>query len=165
MQLHFYTLETLLAALTQEIMTAHMVEQIVSEVPLTAEQVHASHILVADRDTADYLYSQILAGSDFATLAELNSTDTSTRLSGGDLGWFSPGTLTMPEVEQAAFALQPGEVSQPIESLLGYHIVRCIERGEHPLSPQGLQRQREEAVMDWLSDQREQVAIQVFITP
>ena len=106
-----------------------------------------------------------LAGADFATLAQAHSTDTSTRLAGGDLGWFPMGTLTMPDVEEAAFALEPGEVSQPIESLLGFHIVKCNERGEHPLSPHALQRQREAAVVDWLNGQRDTVAIEIFITP
>ncbi len=165
MQAHFYTLESLLAALTEEILAARMVEKIVSEVPLTADQVHASHILVASQTMADYLHGQILAGADFATLAETYSTDTSTRLAGGDLGWFPVGTLTMPEVEEVAFALEPGQVSQPVESLLGFHIVKCNERGEHPLSPQALQRQREAAVVDWLNVQRETVTIEIFITP
>ena len=71
----------------------------------------------------------------------------------------------MPDVEEVAFSLEPGEVSQPVESLLGFHIVKCIERGEHPLSPQALQRQREAAVVDWLNSQRDTVAIEIFITP
>ena len=165
MQANFYDLESLLAALTEEILAASMVEKIVSEVPLTADQVHASHILVSSQTLADYLHGQILAGADFATLAQAHSTDTSTRLAGGDLGWFATGTLTMPDVEEVAFSLEPGEVSQPVESLLGFHIVKCIERGEHPLSPQALQRQREAAVVDWLNSQRDTVAIEIFITP
>jgi peptidyl-prolyl cis-trans isomerase C len=165
MQANFYTLETLLAALTEEILAAKMVEKIVSELPLTAEQMHASHILVTDRETAQNLYQQILAGYDFATLAMVNSTDTSTRLAGGDLGWFPRGTLTMPEVEETAFALEPGEVSQPVESMLGFHIVKCNDRGEHPLSPQAIIRQREDAVRSWLNAQRDRVEIEIFITP
>jgi hypothetical protein len=165
MQVNFYDLESLLAALTEEILAARMVEKIVSEVPLTADQVHASHILVASQTMADYLHGQILAGADFATLAQAHSTDTSTRLAGGDLGWFPMGTLTMPDVEDVAFSLEPGQVSQPVESLLGFHIVKCNDRGEHPLSPQALQRQRESAVVDWLNSQRASVAIEIFITP
>jgi len=165
MQANFYTLETLLAALTEEMLAAKMVEKIVSELPLTAEQIHASHILVADQQSAQYLYQQILAGYDFATLAMVNSTDTSTRLAGGDLGWFPRGTLTMPEVEEIAFALEPGEVSQPVESVLGFHIVKCNDRGEHPLSPQAILRQREDAVASWLNAQRDRVEIEIFITP
>jgi len=165
MQANFYTLESLLEALATEILAARMVEKIVSEVPLTADQVHASHILVVDRTTADYVRQQILAGANFADMAETYSTDTSTLFSGGDLGWFPPGTLTMSEVEAVAFTLQPGEVSQPVESQLGYHIVKCIERGDHSLSPQALQRLRDEAVSNWLNIQRETVTIEILINP
>jgi parvulin-like peptidyl-prolyl isomerase len=165
MQANFYTLESLLEALTMEILAARMVEKIVSEMPLTADQVHASHILVVDRATADYVHQQILAGADFADMAEMYSTDTSTRLSGGELGWFPPGTLTMTEVEAVAFSLEPGEVSEPVESQLGYHIVICNQRAEHPLSPRALQRLRDEAVSNWLNTQRETVTIEILISP
>jgi hypothetical protein len=165
MQANFYTLESLLEALTTEILAARMVEKIVSEMPLSADQVHASHILVVDRATADYVHQQILAGADFADMAETYSTDTSTRLSGGELGWFPPGTLTIPEVEAVAFTLDPGEVSEPIESQLGYHIVKCNQRAEHPLSPRALQRLRDEAVSNWLNTQRETVTIEILISP
>jgi peptidyl-prolyl cis-trans isomerase C len=165
MQANFYTLESLLEALTKEMLAARMVEKIVSEMPTTADQVHASHILVADQATADYVHQQLLAGADFAELAEMYSTDTSTRLAGGDLGWFPRGTLTMPDVEAVAFSLEPGEVSQPVESQLGYHVLKCNERAEHPLSPQALQRLREEAVLNWLSNQRDITTIEILINP
>ncbi|HEY71171.1 MAG TPA: hypothetical protein G4O08_11375 [Anaerolineae bacterium] len=165
MESNFYTLESLLEALEEEMLAAKMVELIVSDVPASLEQVHASHILVADPETAEYLHQRISFGDDFATLAVEYSTDTSTGLSGGDLGWFPRGTLTMPEVEEIAFTLQPGEVSEIIESALGFHIVKCIERGDHPLSPEALQRQHEQAVIDWLNEQHEIVAIEILITP
>jgi parvulin-like peptidyl-prolyl isomerase len=162
---NFYTLESLLEALEEEMLAAKMVELIVSDVPTSMEQVHASHILVADPDTADYLHQRISFGDDFATLAVEYSTDTSTGLSGGDLGWFPPGTLTMPEVEEIAFTLQPGEVSEIIESALGFHIVKCIQRSDHPLSPEALRRQHEQAVIDWLNDQYDIVSREILITP
>ena len=165
MESNFYTLESLLVALEEEMLAAKMVEIIVSDVPTSMEQVHASHILVPDPVTAEYLRQRISFGDDFATLAGEYSTDTSTGLSGGDLGWFPRGTLTMPEVEEIAFNLEPGEVSEIIESTLGFHIVKCLERGEHPLSPDALRRQHEQAIIDWLDDQRDAVTIEVLITP
>jgi peptidyl-prolyl cis-trans isomerase C len=164
MAANFYTLESLLAALEEDMLAAKMVEIIVSDLPTSMEQVHASHILVADPDTAEYLRQRISFGDDFATLAVEYSTDTSTGLSGGDLGWFPRGTLTMSEVEEVAFDLEPGEVSEVIESTLGFHIVKCVERGEHPLSPDALRRQHEQAILDWLNDQRDTVAIEILIT-
>jgi parvulin-like peptidyl-prolyl isomerase len=71
----------------------------------------------------------------------------------------------VPEVEAAAFDLQPGELSEVIESDLGFHIVQTIERRERPLAPDALRQLREEAVMDWLVAQREVAEVQIFIAP
>ena len=93
------------------------------------EQVHAEHILVADLATAQSIETQLAAGADFATLATQYSIDTSTKAKGGDLGWFGRGKMVQ-EFEDAAFALQPGETSDPVKTQYGYHIIRVIERKE-----------------------------------
>jgi parvulin-like peptidyl-prolyl isomerase len=160
-----YSLEELKASLGEEILAAITVQRIADEVPATAEQVHARHILVADAALAEDLQSQLAGGADFATLAQTYSLDLSTRIAGGDLGWFAPGTLTTPEVEAAAFALQPGEISDIVQSALGYHLIEVLERGEHALNPETWRRLRQEAVDDWLTDQRSQAAIEIVITP
>jgi peptidyl-prolyl cis-trans isomerase C len=160
-----YSLEELKASLGEEILAEITVQRIADEVPGTAEQVHARHILVADAALAEELQSQLASGADFATLAQTHSLDLSTRIAGGDLGWFAPGTLTMPEVEAAAFALQPGEISAIVQSALGYHLIEVLERGDHALNPETWRRLRQEAVDDWLTDQRSRAAIEIVITP
>jgi peptidyl-prolyl cis-trans isomerase C len=116
-----------------------------------AEQVHAAEILVASEATARDLLAQLQAGKDFATLALAYSRDLSSRAAGGDLGWFPRGLLTVPEVEQAAFGLQPGETSGVVPSPLGYHIVQVIERDPaRLLSPAAAQAMRAAAWADWL---------------
>jgi peptidyl-prolyl cis-trans isomerase C len=160
-----YSLEQLKKSLGEEILAALMVERIADDVPATAEQVHARHILVANAALAEDLRSQLISGADFATLAQTYSLDLSTRVAGGDLGWFARGTLTTPEVEAAAFALQPGEISAIVQSALGYHIIEVLERGDHPLSQETWRRFRQEAVDSWLTDQRAQAAIEIIITP
>ena len=160
-----YSLEGLKASLGEEILAALTVQRIADEVPATAEQVHARHVLVADAALAEELQSQLADGADFATLAQTHSLDLSTRVAGGDLGWFAPGTLTTPEVETAAFALQPGEISDIVQSALGYHVIQVLERGDHALNPETWRRLRQEAVDDWLTDQRSQAAIEIVITP
>jgi peptidyl-prolyl cis-trans isomerase C len=160
-----YSLEELKASLGEEILAEITVQRIADEVPGTAEQVHARHILVADAALAEELQSQLASGADFATLAQTYSLDLSTRIAGGDLGWFAPGTLTMPEVEAAAFALQPGEISAIVQSALGYHLIEVLERGDHALNPETWRRLRQEAVDDWLTDQRSRAAIEIVITP
>ena len=160
-----YTLENLKIALTEELLAAQMIEQIVSGVTETAEQVQARHILVATRDEAEWLQGQLVPGANFAEMARQYSLDPSTRLAGGDLGWFPPGYLLIPEVEVAAFSLQPGEISEIIESQLGFHIVQTIDRAIQPLNPDALQHLRQQAVIDWLAAQRETVEILMLSIP
>ena len=160
-----YTLENLKIALTEELLAAQMIEQIVSGVTETAEQVQARHILVATRDEAEWLQGQLIAGFNFAEMARQYSLDPSTRLAGGDLGWFPAGYLLIPEVEVAAFSLQPGEISEIIESQLGFHIVQTIDRAIQPLNPDALQHLRQQAVIDWLAAQRETVEILMLSIP
>ncbi len=93
----------------------------------TGEQVHAMHILVADLATAQQVEKELIAGADFAALAAKYSTDTGSKAKGGDLGWFERGKMVT-EFEDAAFALQPGETSEPVKTQYGYHIIRVVER-------------------------------------
>lgn len=162
---NMYTLDGFRAALEEEILAERKVDQIVSGVPRTAEQVHARHIVVASRDQAQELLDQLEAGADFADLAATYSLDLSTRLAGGDLSWFPRGYLTMPLVEEAAFNLQPGEISGIIESELGFHIVQSLERGEHPLTSDAWQKLGRTAVEDWLTSRRSDADIQTFGAP
>jgi parvulin-like peptidyl-prolyl isomerase len=119
--------------------------------------------LVGSLEEADLLRRRIVAGADFADLALAYSVDLSTRLAGGDLGWFSRGTLTVPELEEAAFALQPGELSEVIETMLGYHVLELLDKAERPLAWDALQVRRRQAVETWLATQREAAEIEIFI--
>lgn len=84
------------------------------------------HILVADEATANDLYAQIEAGGDFAALAAANSTDPGSAADGGSLGW-SPTTAYVPQFADAADALAVGEVSKPVQSDYGWHIIRKVD--------------------------------------
>ncbi len=94
------------------------------------EQVRAAHILVSDRDLAVQLRDQVLAGADFAELASTYSEDQGSKDNGGDLGWFGRGEMVT-EFEEAAFSLQPGEISEVVETSFGYHIIQVTDRREH----------------------------------
>lgn len=72
----------------------------------------------------------IIAEDEFAEFAERYSGDPATAKEGGDLGWFEKGKL-FPEYEQAAFALQPGEISIPVETPFGFHLIQTIEKDEN----------------------------------
>ena len=84
--------------------------------------------------------------------------------SGGDLGWFPRGILTIPEVETAAFSLSAGEISQVVQSRLGYHIIQTLEREDsRPLTPYALETLRRKAVEEWLADQMQNAQVEIFI--
>ena len=100
-----------------------------------AEQRNVSHILLdsgsddmaAVRELATELSDRLKAGEDFATLAAEHSTDIGSAENGGVLGWYGPGELPTPEFESVAFALAQGEISDPLETSFGIHIIRVNE--------------------------------------
>jgi peptidyl-prolyl cis-trans isomerase SurA len=71
--------------------------------------------------------NQLLAGADFATLARKHSADPSVTINGGDMGFVGRGMM-VPEFEAAAFKLKPGEISMPVETAFGLHIIQLVER-------------------------------------
>ncbi|WP_078552616.1 foldase protein PrsA [Bacillus alkalicellulosilyticus] len=89
-------------------------------------EVHASHILVEDEETANEVLEKLAAGEDFAELAKEYSTDGSSE-QGGDLGSFGKGRMVAP-FEAAAFSLEEGEISDPVQSQFGFHIIKVHEK-------------------------------------
>ncbi len=141
-----------------------MTERVVAQVPDATEQVHARHILVDTQEEAQHIRSQVEAGADFAALAKARSQDRSTRDNGGDLGFFPRGILVASEVEQAAFSLQPGQVSDVITSAMGFHIVQVVERDpDRAISAENRQLLREQAVQDWVESLWTDAEIERFV--
>ncbi|HEY8392065.1 MAG TPA: peptidylprolyl isomerase [Capillibacterium sp.] len=87
------------------------------------EQVKASHILVETEKEAKELKSRLEKGEDFAKLAKEYSKDTTTKEKGGDLGYFGRGIMDE-AFEKAAFALKAGEISGPVQTEYGYHLIK-----------------------------------------
>ncbi len=94
---------------------------------MTNSQIRASHILVKTEEEANSILSELKKGSDFARLAQSRSIDTGSAKNGGDLGYFSRGQM-VPEFEDAAFKLKVGEVSRPVKTQYGYHIIKVTEK-------------------------------------
>ncbi len=155
-----YSQESFKPALSRSISAAWMRDQIIAEVPSTTEQVHARQILLYNSDEAENTYAQLQAGTDFATLAAQYDP-----LASGALGWFPRGYLTVPALDNPVFSLQPGEYTEVIETILGFHIVQVIEKdAQHPLSPGAYQTLQVQAVQDWLLERRGQSDIQIFVS-
>jgi parvulin-like peptidyl-prolyl isomerase len=140
-----------------EILNYKVQEALGKEVPTSAEQVDVAHILVATKEEADDIMNQLKNGADFATLAKEKSTDPGTKENGGDLGWFTRGTM-LADFEDAAFKTKPGELySEIVSTPYGYHILKGIGHdANRPLDATQLAQAQEAAMTKWLGDQQTQ---------
>lgn len=94
------------------------------------EEIHARHILVASKEEAQEIAERLKKGEDFATLAKEKSKDPSAE--GGDLGFFTRGQMLKP-FEDAAFALEVNQISEPVQTQFGWHIIKVEEKRTRPL--------------------------------
>lgn len=101
---------------------------------IKAEQNESAEVRAAARIKAENLLQQIRSGADFGALASLNSEDPGSKTRGGSLGWFSRGKMVGP-FENAAFEMEPGEVSGIVETQYGYHIIEVLDRHDEGITP------------------------------
>lgn len=170
LQANQWTEEAFHDALAYEMLTERVSAMVTSDVPLSVPQVRARYIQVDDATLAQSLLEQARDGADFAALAREHSVDPSTAADGGDLGYFSQGTLLVPELEEAAFALQEGEVSDVIiatnadGSETVYYLLQVIETDDaRPLGPDQRATLLQERFESWLAEQWSQATIERFI--
>lgn len=93
------------------------------------EQVSARHILVETEEEAKKIRQEIVDGGDFAELAKEHSLDESSKIMGGSLGFFGRGKM-LESFDDVAFSLEKGEISQPVKSKFGYHIIQVEDKKE-----------------------------------
>jgi parvulin-like peptidyl-prolyl isomerase len=127
--------------------------KVTADIKHEEEQVWARHILVADETVANQIRTQLVAGDDFETLAAKDSIDTGSKDKGGDLGWFARGKMVA-EFENAAFSLKVGEISPPIKSTYGYHIIQVLGHEVRPLTEQEYTDAVTAAFTAWLTEQK-----------
>lgn len=156
---HGYSDAAFRSELRLEIAAAWMRDQLTTSVPGTAEQVHVKQILLYNEGEAQQALGILQAGGNFSDLAARYDP-----VAKGELGWFPRGYLPSKAIEDAAFALQPGQYSLIIQDETGYHILYLVEHDPaHLLSPDALMTLQENAVQSWLTQQREQSKI--FFAP
>lgn len=149
--------------LRQSMISQQVLEIVTAEIGTEAEQVHIRLITVDSEEAALEIQTLLQDGADFAALARERSLDLATKENGGDLGWFPRG-LVAPALENAAFGLQPGQVSDVIRLGDGYHIIQLVERElAHPLSPEVQLELRLALFEDWLAEKRDAATIERFV--
>ncbi len=117
--------EEIAAKITEETLKVDYDAYVAAFVP--QEEVHARHILVATKEEADAVAAELAAGKPFEVLAMEKTIDPSGKQTGGDLGFFGKGQM-VPEFETVAFTLEPGKISEPVESQFGWHIIKVEEK-------------------------------------
>ena len=147
--------------------------------PLVVEQTKLRHILVklneivSESDAQQRMImikERLDNGGDFAELARQYSEDASAN-SGGDLGWVNPGD-TVPQFEQAMNLLAPGEISEPVRTPFGYHIIQVQERRKQDMTQEAARfkarqeirsRKAEEAYADWVRELRDRAYVELHL--
>jgi peptidyl-prolyl cis-trans isomerase C len=123
----------------------------------SSTQIKASHILVKDEETAKRLHAELVADpSKFADIAKQESIDKTSGAKGGDLGKFGQGRM-VPEFERVAFSLKPGQLSDPVKTQYGWHIILVTDRQEGERKPFD---QVKEQIKTTLRNKRLQDAVQ-----
>jgi peptidyl-prolyl cis-trans isomerase SurA len=146
------------------------------DVQLVVKQTRARHILVKTNEVVGdgearnrlvQLKERVENGADFAELARLHSDDLSAS-KGGELGWLNPGD-TVPEFERAMDGLKPGEVSVPVQSPFGWHLIQVEERRDQDVTEARKrlearrairERKSEEAFEDWVRQARDRAYVE-----
>ena len=144
------------------------------------KQTHVRHILIRTSEAVSQADARrkleglreriVRGGADFAELARVHSEDSSAAR-GGDLGWVYPGD-TVPDFERAMDALKPGQISEPVKTPFGWHLIQVIERRTAGISPERLrlqaraalrERKSAEAYQEWLRQLRDETYVDIHL--
>jgi parvulin-like peptidyl-prolyl isomerase len=149
----------------QDLLRQAIMDQVTAEISGTVEMVWARQIVVATAEEAWRVLTRLASGEDFASVAMDMSLDEQTREFGGDLGWFPRGLGWLaPEVEDAAFSGEPGQVQGPFQVGEHYVIVQTLDyQAERTLDPDTREALRAIGFERWLAGRREAAEIEILI--
>lgn len=140
------------------------VRDAVAQVPSSAEQVHARHILVEAEGKARELLDRLGQGASFEELARAESNDPGSKDRGGDLGWFPRGIMN-DAFESAAFNAEVGSGPQVVRSPNGWHILEVLEKQpDRPLESQHLESLKDRAFQRWLQEARQAAGVRIELS-
>jgi len=151
------------AFLKAQLITDKVLAEVSANVSPVEPQVWARHILVVDKAIADLVLTSLENGEDWNALAAQYSQDESNKDIGGDLGWFGRGEMVA-EFEEAVFSLEIGEISNPVQTDFGWHIIQLLGKEDRPLSAQAFETKKNELFNTWVVEKRDAKSIEIFDT-
>jgi peptidyl-prolyl cis-trans isomerase D len=151
--------ETIRHVIETNLLREKMIELIAGDTPCTQEQVWAEHILVDTEELARDIYQRLKDGENWDLMAATYSTDTSNKNDGGDLGWFARGQMVT-EFEDVAFSLPVGEISEPVQTQFGWHIIRVLGHEDRSVSAATCDQLKADAFQKWLDQVRAESKIE-----
>jgi parvulin-like peptidyl-prolyl isomerase len=153
-KLYDYSYEDLWKIYETDLLRQKMTDLITADLVPFHEEVWARHILVETEEEALDIIQQLKDGGDWNQLAMKNSLDDTNKDNGGDLGWFSYDMM-IEDFSAAAFSLEPGQISDPIETYYGYHIIQLVGKREVQTSVADFQTEKSNAFDAWLAERRD----------
>jgi parvulin-like peptidyl-prolyl isomerase len=151
-----YTLDDYRKIIEAQLLREKLNDALAQDIKTTAEEIHVEHILVADFAAAQNVIQRLKNGEDFGKLAEEVSTDPSAKTNKGDLGWITRDASLVQEFKDAAWSLPVLQVSDPVTSTYGVHVLKVLEKdANHALDEAALAEKRAQAVDEWLKQARD----------
>ena len=149
-----FSIDKLREVYKTNLLSEKLQEEITKDVEPIEEQVWARHILVESEEEAQIVLALLDAGEDWSVLAAEYSTDESNADFGGDLGWFNANTM-VDAFTDAAFSLdETGQISDPIQTDFGWHIIQLVGKREVQMSESTLQQEKASVFSDWVTEIR-----------
>ncbi len=153
----YYSKDFFKNELRYELLQNKVQENLKKDVARTADMVWARHILVETEEEAQAALDRINAGEEWGDVCAEVSTDSSAS-NGGDLGWFTEGTMVQP-FNDAAFSQEVGTISDPVQTDYGWHLIQVIGHEERPLTSSQYNTAVETAYQNWLDGYSSQLDI------
>ena len=145
-----------------DLLRDQLLEAVTADTPRVNDQVWARHILVSTEEEAKAVIERLNKGEDFGKIAAELSKDPGSGAKGGDLGWFGKGAM-VPPFEAAVYALKVGEISAPVKSDFGWHVIQLIAKNR-PLTSTEYQQARDSAFQDFLTKLRTDYKVETYDT-
>ena len=156
-----YSEQDLRQLVRDQLLRDKVLAEVTKDMKPSEEQVWARHILVATEDEAKQARARLDAGEDFVKLAAELSTDTSNKDLGGDLGWFNRAKMVEP-FSNAAFDLEIGQISQPVETSFGWHIIQVLGHEDRLLTASEFEQAKQDAFAKWIEDKKTELKVETF---